>query len=161
MNIFFPEHKALLHHLLSGGVRFILVGGYAVVAHGYTRTTEDMDILLEPTNPNRDKLLQVFENQGYHPDDLMFIHQMDFSQPIAFHIGEKPLRVDFLTRISNVSFQEAWETSMLLPMDDTKIPVLQLHHLILSKITTGRHKDLADIEKLQAIQKKRSSENKS
>ena len=64
MNILLDEHKAIIIQLLNAHVDFILIGGYAVIYHGYGRTTGDMDIWLRPDNSNRDKLIPILENLG-------------------------------------------------------------------------------------------------
>jgi hypothetical protein len=153
MDIFFEEHKKLFVALAKGGVEFMLVGGYAVNVHGYVRTTNDMDIWVKPDNQNKLKLTAVLRAKGFDEAGLKFIEQQDFEKPFVFHIGKKPLTVDFLTKISGVTYEEANNQKMELPLKDITVPVIQLHHLILSKITTGRLQDKADVERLQEINK--------
>ena len=151
MDIFFEEHKILFVELIKSGVEFMLIGGYAVNVHGYVRATHDMDIWVKPDNKNKLKLTAVLRAKGFKEDGIKFIEQQDFENPFAFHIGKKPLAVDFITKISGVTYEEADAQKMMLPLKDITIPVIQLHHLILSKITTGRPQDRADIERLQEI----------
>ena len=151
MDIFFEEHKKLLIELLEGGVEFMIIGGYAVNIHGYVRATHDMDIWLKPDNENKLKLTSVLRKKGFDKDGINFIEQQDFKEAFVFHIGEKPLAVDFLTKISNVSYKEADEQKVLLPLKNVFVPVIHLHHLVLSKFTTGRPQDAADIDRLQRI----------
>lgn len=151
MNILLDEHKTILIQLLHANVEFILIGGYAVIYHGYGRTTGDMDIWLKPDNENRDKLITVLEIQGILKEDIDHIRNTDFTQTIAFHIDEPPRRVDFLTKIVGVSFKEADERKRLLPLGNLSVPVLHLDDLIVNKLLSGRTKDKADVEELQKI----------
>ncbi len=152
MNFFVEEHKNLLIKLIDAGVEFILIGGYAVNFHGYNRTTGDMDIWLRPDNSNKSKLFKVLVDIGFTIEEIDELDKADFSDYLVFSIWEKPYKTDFLTRISGVKFDEAWEQKVLLPLGDKNIPVLHLHHLVLSKISNGRSQDKTDIEELQKIQ---------
>lgn len=153
MIITLEEHKTLLKKLVEAGVEFILVGGYAVNFHGYSRTTGDMDIWLRPDNTNRDMMMKLLLDEGFEEEMVQAISKVDFTKGIVFHFGEPPKRVDFLTHISNVKFDEAWEAKQLLPVENIGVPVLHLNHLILSKISNSRTKDKADVEELQRINK--------
>ena len=157
MNIFIKEHLQLLKALINHNVSFLIIGGYAVIHYGYERTTGDMDIWLQLGNENRDKLLKALDGFGIDEDHIEQLRQMDFANPLpVFFIGEKPRRIDFVTLISNVSFEEAIkEVNYFSPEEGLRIPVIHYDHLILSKLTTGRTKDKADIEELQRINKYR------
>jgi hypothetical protein len=151
MNILLEPHKHLLRRLIDFKVDFILIGGYAVNFHGYNRATGDMDVWLKPDNENRSKFIGYLKAEGFDEESLLRISETDFTKHAAFHIGEKPLQVDFITIISGVSFLEADQQKQLLPLGDSFIPVLHLDHLILSKITSNRLKDKLDVEELQKI----------
>jgi hypothetical protein len=92
---------------MRADVDFILVGGYAVIFHGYSRTTGDLDIWLKPDNFNKEKLKAVLSAQGILHEDIERLTDVDFSKPIAFHIGEPPFRMDFLTYLSGLKYDEA------------------------------------------------------
>jgi hypothetical protein len=151
MNILLDDHKKILIQLLEVNVEFILIGGYAVIYHGYSRTTGDMDIWLKPTNENRDKLITVLETQGILKEDIDHIRYTDFTQTLAFHIDEPPRRVDFLTKMVGLTFQEADARKKLLPLGNMFVPVLHIDDLIVNKLLSGRAKDKADVEELQKI----------
>lgn len=76
---------------------------------------------------------------------------MDFTKVLAFHIGEPPRRIDFLTKIMGLTFQEADERKMFLPLGDFQVPVLHIDDLIVNKLISGRAKDKADVEELRNI----------
>jgi len=159
MNIFFEEHKRLIKQLLDGGVAFILVGGYAVVYHGYGRTTGDMDIWLKPDNSNKEKLVDVLKKNLFVEEDLKQLINTDFTQSIAFHFGEPPKRVDFITSIQGLSYVEADLKKVFLSMDNYQVPILHIHDLIVNKMTTGRLKDQADVDELQKIMRSRNKDS--
>ena len=153
MVIVFEQHRLFLKKLLAAGVEFILVGGYAVNFHGYNRPTGDMDIWLKPSDETKNKLLALLASEGYTDSSLVAIQASDFTQHLALHLGEDPFRIDFLTFIQGVKFDEAQKQQQLLPLGDKVVPVLHLHHLVLSKMNTNRLKDKADVEELQKIKR--------
>ena len=153
MNILIDEHKKLLIELIAAKIDFILVGGYAVIFHGYTRTTGDMDIWLKPTNQNRDFLVPVLEKIGILPEDIDLLRSVDFTKTIAFHVDDYPKRVDFLTGMSGLVFEEAYQNRSLLPLGEYSVPILRLDDLLVNKLMSGRLKDMSDVEELQKIMK--------
>ena len=160
MDIFFKEHRQLLRLLVKRNVSFILIGGYAVNYYGYERTTGGMDIWLELGNENKYRVVLALRDFGIEDSDLEQLTRMDFeSAPPVFFIGEPPRRVDFLTVINNVKFEDAIAEANYLKIDDFQIPVINLKHLILSKITSSRLKDKADVEELQRINRYRNQDN--
>lgn len=160
MNIFIKEHIELLKALINNHVLFMLIGGYAVIHYGYERTTGDMDIWLQLGNDNKNKLLKALDEFGIEEDDIDQLRKMDFANPLpVFFIGEKPRRIDFVTLINNVSFEMAIKKANYFSIGEkVKVPVIHFDDLILSKTSTGRIKDNADIEELQRINKHRSED---
>ena len=156
MDIFIPEHREMLLALVKHEVAFMLIGGYAVIHYGYERSTGDMDIWLQPGNENRDKLLKALEEFGITDKGIAQLRTMDFSNPLpAFWFGNPPRSIDFITLISNLNFEDAVKEVRFFFLDDKRIPVIHYNHLILSKSTSSRLKDKADIEELQKINKYR------
>jgi predicted nucleotidyltransferase len=152
MNLFIELHQQLIKAMLDNGVDFIVIGGYSVIFHGYQRTTGDIDIWLKPDNDNKKKLINVLKYFSIPDDYLDEISTQDFAKHLVFSLGEEPEKIDFITRINLVAFDDANKMKVIADMDGIPIPFLHLNHLILSKINTGRLKDAADIEKLQQIQ---------
>lgn len=154
MNIFDSYTHKVLSTLLKHNVKFIVVGGYAVNYHGYRRTTGDIDLLLKPDNKeNKAKLILSFKELGIDEETLSALNQLDFEKPQVFMDGEEPFKIDFLTKISGVEFDDAWKLKIEATYDALIIPFLSYNHLILSKITSTRGKDKIDIEELQKIKK--------
>ena len=156
INLFTDEHRKLLSALLKNSVDFMLIGGYAVIHYGYDRNTGDMDIWIKTGNDNRDKLIAALKEYGIVDEHLSILAEMDFTSPVpVFYIGHEPRRCDFVTRISNVVFEDAIKQVNFINLESMKVPVIHYNHLIASKITSSRLKDKVDIEELQRINKYR------
>lgn len=154
MNVFVPEHKQMLLILIKHKANFMLIGGYAVIHYGYERSTGDMDIWLQLGNDNKIRLVAALAEFGIADDDLAQLKNMDLERAVpVFYIGEPPRRIDFVTAISRVAFEDAIKKTNYFNLEDKQIPVIHYSDLILSKIHTGRSKDKADIEELERINK--------
>jgi predicted nucleotidyltransferase len=151
LNIFLDDHLEIIKLLIKHKTDFLLIGGYAVIFHGYTRTTGDMDLWLRPTNENKEKLVLALKDAGFEDEDLETLNSLDFSERLVFSIGTEPQKIDFLTKINQVTFDEADKTKVFAEWENLEIPVINIKELVLSKINTGRKKDEADIEELQRI----------
>lgn len=151
MNIFLNEHQEILRWLIEKQVEFLLIGGYAVIYHGYKRSTGDMAHWLNPMNENKEKVIRALNYAGYDAADLVNLADADFTKHLAFSIGEEPHKIDFITYINQVSFEEAYKNKVEFDFEGMQIPVININELILSKINTGRKKDEADVEELQKI----------
>ena len=151
MDILLEEHKKLLLLLLKHKVEFMLIGGYAVIYYGYQRLTSDMDIWLKPTNENRNKFLAVLHEKEIMQEDIDAISKMNFTEIQVLNLGEKPNKVDFLTKVHGLAFEEADLQKVYFPLKDKQIPIIQYHHLITLKMLAGRPQDKADVDILQKI----------
>src|SRR6266487_325428 len=146
MNIFYDEHRLVLQKMLDKQVDFMLVGGYAVIYHGYDRLTGDMDIWLQPDNNNKKLLLLSLQELGFDEEGIAVIDSWDFTKPQLFHIGKKPDLTDFMTHISGVKYEIAKRNATLANIDGLDLYIIHLNNLIENKQATGRLKDLADVE---------------
>ena len=114
-----------------------------------------MDIWLKPDNDNKIKVIDALKKNDIDPEDLGEILNLDFTRALAFSAWENPYKVDFLTKISGVRYEDADTEKIVAEIEGLSIPVIHLNHLVLSKIATGRTQDKNDIEKLQQVQRKR------
>ena len=153
MSILLESHKQIVEFLIKFEVKFLVIGGYAVNIYGYSRTTGDIDIWLEPTSLNQKNFLKMLKELKFQSESIQTVSELDFSLPNAFHIGEKPLKVDFLTKIAGLEFHDSFVHKNIIPLDRFDLPVLSLNDLIISKSVTGRLRDQNDIEELQKVQK--------
>lgn len=153
MDILFKAHKELLILLLESNVDYMLIGGYSVIYYGYNRGTNDMDLWLMPDNQNKLKLLQALKKFGINPADLKKLEALDFTETRMFFIGEAPDKIDFLTKVQNVVWEEAIRNVNYFEYEGHLIPIVDFEDLILMKMASNRLKDKADVEELQKIRK--------
>jgi len=153
MDFLYKAHKELLILLAQHKVDFILIGGYSVIYYGYNRGTGDLDLWLRPDNKNKIKLLKALQEFGIQSLDLDKLGKINFTGTNMFFIGGAPEKIDFLTHVQNVIWDEAIHNVRYLPFENIQVPVVGYHDLILMKISSDRLKDKADIEELQKIRK--------
>ena len=158
MKILEPLFQDVIEKLLKNNVQFLLIGGYAVNYHGYGRYTGDMDFWLNPTEENKKHFLEALSALKRHVDDIEKISTLDFTKAQVISMGEPPLRIDFLTRVNLVDFEDAWVKRNFLQLQNFSLPVVDYNHLILTKFNTGRPKDKMDLEELQKINMNRKTE---
>lgn len=151
MKIFAPLFITVTEKLLESNTEFLLIGGYAVNYYGYGRYTGDLDFWLRPTEENKVCFLQALAALKRNGDDIEEIRKLNFSQAHVISMGEEPLRIDFLTRVNFVDFDDAWQKRNLLPLQKLFLPVVDYDHLIMTKFNTGRPKDKMDLDELQRI----------
>lgn len=132
--------------LSSGGVDFLVVGGFAVAYHGYPRFTGDIDLWVRADEATGTKVVAAMEQFGFA--DLGFT-ATDFAVTgQIIQLGRPPNRIDLLTSISGVTFEEAWATKEAAELDGLPVFFIGKRALIVNKKATGRAKDLADVEEL-------------
>lgn len=143
-----PDFNAFVDACVARGVRFLVVGGYALAAHGHPRMTKDLDVLVEPEPANAERLIAALADFGFGAIGLT---AADFTEPGAvIQLGYPPLRIDLLTSLDGVPFEEAYEGRVEIDVDGRPIPVIGRDALIANKRATGRHQDLADVERLES-----------
>jgi hypothetical protein len=143
-----PDFRDMLSAFTGEGVEFLVVGAYALSAHGLPRATGDLDCWIRPTYENADRVLRALQAFGAPTDDLSIA---DLATPdLVFQIGIEPNRIDILTSIDGVDFDQAWAERMTITIDGLGVPVLSAHHMIVNKRAVGRPQDLADAARLEA-----------
>ncbi len=143
-----PDFNDMLSALDDQNVEFLVVGAHAVAAHGYPRATGDFDVWIARSPENARRTMRALKQFGAPLFDLT---EADLVTPgIVFQIGVQPCRVDILTRISGVEFEEAWPSRIEVDVDGNRFGVIGLEHLIRNKRATGRPKDLLDVDLLEA-----------
>ncbi len=144
--MFNPDFKDMLLALSEANVDYLLVGAYAVAAHGYPRATGDLDLWVRPDAETAPRVYRVLAEFGAPLHDLTV---QDLEQPgMVFQIGVEPSRIDILTGISGVSFDDAWPNRLSIELDGIPLCVLGRNDLITNKRACGRPKDIADAETL-------------
>jgi hypothetical protein len=138
----------LLRALSVSRARFVVVGAHAMAVHGVPRATGDLDVLVQPSSENAARVLEALRRFGA-PVDAHGISEGDLSVPgTVYQIGLPPRRIDILTQISGVSFEDAWDGRIALAIAGLEIPVLGRAALARNKRAAGRDKDLADLRLL-------------
>ncbi len=141
------DYREMLQILLEEEVDFIVVDAYALAAHGIPRATGDIDIWVKTETKNSEKLIKALKRFGAPTSDIT---SSDFTDPdIVFQIGVAPRRIDFLTSIDGVEFDDAKNDHLTINISGIEIPVISVANLIKNKKATGRPKDLLDIECLK------------
>ena len=144
--MFNPDFKDMLLALSDARIDFLLVGAYAVAAHGHPRATGDLDLWVRPDAETAPKVYRVLADFGAPLHDLTVD---DLATPgMVFQIGVEPSRIDILTAITGVAFDDAWENRLFVELDDIKLNVIGRDDLIVNKRACGRPKDIADAETL-------------
>jgi hypothetical protein len=137
----------LLRAFVDADVRFLVVGAYALAIHGRPRATGDLDIWIEPSRENAARVMRALAAFGAPLDQ---ISESDFASPgVTYQIGVAPGRIDILTDLTGLTFQEAWPGRIARPFGDVTVNVIGLAEFVRNKRATGRAKDLGDIEGLE------------
>lgn len=144
MNQDFAE---MLNALSAEGVEFLVVGAYAVAGYGLPRATGDIDLWVRPEPGNAARLWRALERFGAPRSRLT---PETFTQPdIVYQIGLPPNRIDLLTGIDGVSFDDAWPERVTCVVDGVSLSMISRRHLLVNKRATGRPQDLADVARLE------------
>ena len=143
LNKDFKEFAGLLNSI---GVEYLVVGGYALAAHGHPRYTGDLDLWVRPVASNVEKLLDTLKRFGFGEIGLK---TDDFLQPGAVvQLGYPPSRIDLLTAIDGVEFDACYARRLVMNIAVVDLPVIGLEEFRANKRAAGRVRDLADLEAL-------------
>lgn len=144
-----PDWIALCRLFNAHGVEYLLVGGQAVIVHGYPRLTRDMDLWVRPTTGNGARVLLALAEFGAAPEG---IGPEQFEDPrTLLMLGREPFRIDILTDLPGVTFGEAWSLRIHVTLDEVTVPVIGKAQLITNKRAVARLQDLADAEELEKL----------
>lgn len=141
-----PDFKDFLKLLHSHGVKYLLVGGYAVGYHGYPRATGDMDIWIALDEVNADKAAKVLHEFGMPRDEVS--KELFLEKDKVIRMGFPPVRIEVITGASGVDFQKCYTRRKFVNIDKIPINFISLEDLKRNKKACGRHKDLEDLKHL-------------
>lgn len=142
----YKDFKELLELFNAKGVEYLVVGGYALAFHGAPRYTGDLDLLVRPTPENGDRILAALTDFGFAS---LGLKREDFLQPDqVVQLGVPPVRVDMITSIDGVTWEEAWSGSVSGEYGGASVRYLGRAEFIRNKRASGRQKDRADLESL-------------
>lgn len=140
------DFKEFLQLLRSARIEYLLVGGYAVAHYGHPRATGDLDIWIAVTDRNAKELVRVLREFGF---DVPELSEELFKQPRrVIRMGVPPVRIEILTNIDGVEFDDCYRRRQTCEIDGVTIDVISLDDLKRNKRATGRHQDLDDVDRL-------------
>jgi hypothetical protein len=139
------DFKEFIVLLNKNNVRYIIIGGYAVVYHGYVRSTNDIDIWIDISEDNIRNLLKALEEFGFSSLNLK---KEDFSPNQIIQLGYPPNRIDLITTPAGIDFDTCYDKREQAAIDNMTMNIIDLENLIKTKKATHRTRDLADIEEL-------------
>jgi hypothetical protein len=141
------DFKDLLRSLNAAGIRYLIVGGYAVMVHTEPRYTKDLDIWIDRDEPNARAVLAALAEFGAPTEGVT---AADLTEPeVFFQIGIEPVRVDILTSVAGLDFRAAWERRVEVDFAGEVAPVLCREDILAAKIASGRPIDQEDVRNLR------------
>jgi len=141
-----PDFKELLALFNDHRVSYLIVGGYALAFHGAPRFTGDLDIFIKPDHENASRIVAALDAFGFASLGLT---ESDFEQPDqVIQLGVAPVRIDLITTITGVSWDEAFAGKVVSSYGDVPVHYIGRQQFVLNKRATGRKRDLADLEAL-------------
>lgn len=147
-NIFNEDFQDFITALNNNEVEYILVGGYSVILHGYSRTTGDLDIWVNKEKENYFKLVKAFEEFKMPVFDMTEDNFLNNRELNVFTFGRPPSGIDIMTNVKGLIFDESFKVSQIVEVENLKVRLIHLNQLLQAKKAAGRHKDLDDIENL-------------
>ena len=146
-----PDYSDLLSAFRAHEVRFLVVGAHALGFHGRPRATMDFDVWVEPSAENAPRVIAALRAFGAPVHGMS---EQDFSRPgVGLQIGVAPFRVDILTLLSGIEFEQAWPRRVAATLGDQDCFVISPRDMLTNKLAAGRPKDLADASALQELLK--------
>lgn len=140
------DFRDFLSLCLSHELRFMVVGGYAVVHHSRPRYTGDLDLWVDSSAENAERVVRVLRAFGFKGDDINTA--MITEQKQIIRMGFEPMRLEIFTRIPGVQFAECYERRIFVKIGRMQVPFIGLEDLKANKKASGRLKDLQDLEEL-------------
>jgi hypothetical protein len=143
------DFKDLLKSLNSNRVRYLLIGGYAVILHGHPRLTNDLDVVIANDSDNIERCLDALRDFGFSGPDLTVEL---FAEPKNMvRMGVEPVKIEILNFLEGVEFDAAYERREVRAAEDIQIDLISLDDLLANKRAVGRDKDLLDVKELSKI----------
>lgn len=145
-NLFNDDYIDFLEVCYNNKVEYLLVGGYAVILHGYIRSTADMDIWVNKSVKNYQQLSMAYEEFG-----APIFSEEDFlgDKYDVWGIGVEPNKIEIMNKVKGLEFYDCLQWCKKIAIKNFEVPYIHLKHLLLAKEAAGRFKDKADIEQLK------------
>ena len=148
-NIFYQDFRDFIKTLNDNQVDYILIGGYSVILHGYSRTTGDMDIWVRRDAANYIKIKKAFHQFDLSLFDMTENNFLNHPTWDVFSFGNPPVCIDIMVKVKGLLFDECFNQSQVFKDDDLEVRVINYNHLIKAKTEANRPKDIDDINNLK------------
>ncbi len=153
---FYEDFKTFIKLLNKFGVEYLIVGGYALAIHSRPRSTQDIDIWVKPSKGNAEKALKAIDEFGFGSLNVLLNDLLDKKKVIQ--LGVAPIRIDIMSSIDGVTFDEAFQNRLIYKFDDIEnVTYISFDDLITNKNSSGRDKDITDINWLKKYGKNRKN----
>ena len=144
-----PDFRDILSVFAEERVDFIVVGAYALAAHGLPRATGDIDLWVRPSADNSKRIWKAFEKFGA---PMKGLKRDDFENgDLIVQIGRPPRRIDIITSVSELEYDSAWKNRKIVEIEGITISVLGKDDFIKNKKAVGRVQDIADVKRLESL----------
>ncbi len=143
------DFKDLLRSLNSNNVKYLLIGGYAVISHGHPRVTSDLDVAIANDKENIERCLDALREFGFSGPS---ISAALFLEPKSVvRMGVEPIKIEILNYLEGVDFNAAYERRETRPVEDIQFDLISLEDLLINKRAVGRDKDVLDVKELLRV----------
>ncbi|MCL1945527.1 MAG: nucleotidyltransferase [Chitinivibrionia bacterium] len=143
------DFKDMFKEFNKQGVKYVLVGGLATILYGYQRLTQDLDLFILANSQNAELVMKALIKYGA---PMEMVSKEDFEKEgTTFQMGVKPNRIDILTAISGIKFDEVYKNAIDVEVDELEFKMISIEDLIKNKLASGRKRDLDDVENLEEI----------
>lgn len=147
-NIFEQDFRDFIQAINDNNVKYVLVGGYSVIFHGYSRTTGDMDIWVQRNPENYQKLISAFKQFGMSVFDMTEDNFLNHPTWDVFSFGVPPVCIDIMIDVKGLNFNDCYANSQIFIDDELQVRVLSMNDLLEAKKKANRPKDIDDINNL-------------
>ncbi len=148
-NIFYQDFRDFIQKLNENEVKYLLVGGYSVIYHGYSRTTGDMDIWVKRDKENYEKIVCAFNGFGMSLFDMNEDNFLQHETWDVYTFGTPPICIDIIVRLKGLEFDECYNEAQIFEDDGLLVKTINYNHLIKAKKSANRPKDIDDINNLK------------
>ena len=144
------DFQEFVELFVAHDVEFLIVGGYALAAHGHPRYTKDLDVWVWIGPENTQRIIKAIEEFGFGGLGLT---AADFQEPdVMVQLGQEPQRIDILTYASGLDFSDAYKNRVYITIGDVQVPFISSDDLRTNKLATGRPRDIADVADLPSAE---------
>lgn len=143
------DFKDLLRSLNSNNVKYLLIGGYAVISHGHPRVTNDLDVVIAKDKQNIQRCIDALREFGFSGPGVSV--ELFLEPKSVVRMGVEPIKIEILNYLEGVDFSAAYERRETRPVEDIQFDLISLEDLLINKRAVGRDKDVLDVKELLKV----------